>query len=75
MKGEVKPLPKQICFTDLTQFDKFVEEMNKIRHCCSPGSSGNLAHVSVQTKGLEVAGTVDYAYDGCDQTKCWPPLT
>jgi len=46
MKGEAKPLPKQICFTDLTQFDKFVKEMNKIRECCSPGSSGNLARAS-----------------------------
>ena len=75
-RSETKPLPKQICFTDLTQFDKFMEEMNKIHQCCSPGSSGNFAHVSVQTKGLEVAVTVDYAYDGCaNQTKCLPPLT
>ena len=31
---------KNICFMDLSQFDKFIKHVNKIRCCATPGCKG-----------------------------------
>jgi len=47
VKARAKQLPMKICLTDVTQLDKSAEEMNKTQQCCTPGCSGNLAHLKV----------------------------
>ena len=45
-------LPNQTAFVQLSQLDKFVESINGIRGCKTPGCDGNLVPISVKSVGL-----------------------
>ena len=34
---EAVTIPRKVCFMDLTQLDKFIEQLNHIRACVTPG--------------------------------------
>ena len=38
----VVPMPKKICFVDLTSLGNFIEQLNRIRKCATPGCNGNI---------------------------------
>ena len=44
---------------------KFVDVVNKIRSCTTPGCKGNLAPVGVKCLGLGGGLAVSYSCDGC----------
>lgn len=58
-------VPKRICFTNLTQLDEFVQKMNTIRRCNTPGSPGRLVAVQIDSKGQGGAISVRYCCNGC----------
>ena len=58
-------MPHKLCFVDLVQVDQFVQQMNKIRSCNTPGCMGSLVPVSVRYSGLGGAVSMSYGCDGC----------
>ncbi len=63
----IKPveMPNKLCFVNLRQLDQFVQQMNKIRRCCTPGCGGDLVPLSIKTKSLGGAVSIPYACSGC----------
>ena len=37
---KVVSVPRKICFMDISQLDKFIEQLNHIRSCITPGCTG-----------------------------------
>ncbi len=66
-RNAVQPVevPNSVCFTKLSQLDQFVQQMNKIRRCNTPGCVGDLVPLSIKVKGLGGAVSIAYACSGC----------
>ncbi len=62
---QAAPVPNTICLTNLSQVDKFVQQMNEMWQCSTPGCMGDLVPLSIQTKGLGGAVSIPYACSGC----------
>ena len=58
-------LPNVLGFIELPQLGKFLEVVNKIRSCTTPGCKGHLAPVGVKCQGLGGGLAVSYSCDGC----------
>ena len=58
-------LPNVLGFIELPQLGKFLDVVNKIRSCTTPGCKGNLAPVGVKCRGLGGGLAVSYSCDGC----------
>ena len=58
-------IPQKICFMDLAQLDKFIEQLNRIRSCVTPGCMGELTPVKVSSVGLGGAVSIKYNCNGC----------
>ena len=55
-------MPHKLCFVDLVQVDQFVQQVNQIRSCNTPGCMGSLVPVSVRYSGLGGAVSISF---GC----------
>ena len=55
----------KLCFMNLSQLDKFMEQVNSIRSCITPQCSGILIPVHVRFTGLGGAISVSYTCSGC----------
>ena len=62
---KVVSVSRKICFMDLVQLDKFIEQLNHIRSCVTPGCTGVLAPVKVSSIGLGGAVSIKYKCNGC----------
>ena len=64
---KVRPvvLPNEMFFGELSQLQKFVDTLNKIRGCKTPGCKGDLVPVWVTTRGLGGCVSVNYLCNGC----------
>ena len=58
-------IPQKVCFMDLAQLDKFIEQVNHIRSCVTPGCMGELTPVKVSSVGLGGAVSIKYNCNGC----------
>ena len=58
-------LPNKLCFFPLPQLGKFLDTINELRSCNTPGCRGNLAPVSVNSKGLGGCVSVSIICTGC----------
>lgn len=58
-------VPKRICFVDLSSFDQFIQQMNRIRRCVTPGCNGRLVPIDITSIGLGGAISVKYTCSGC----------
>ena len=58
-------IPQKVCFMDLAQLDKFIEQLNHIRSCVTPGCMGELIPVKVSSVGLGGAVSIKYNCNGC----------
>ena len=56
-------LPNQIAFVQLSQFELFVESINGIKDCKTPGCDGKLVQISVKSVGLGIS--VSFGSSGC----------
>ena len=45
-------LPKKVIFNDLSKFNEFISVINQIGACKTPGCSGNLVPIRVESLGL-----------------------
>ena len=50
---------------NLSQLDKFMEQVNSIRSCITPGCNGKLIPVHVRSTGLGGALSISYTCSGC----------
>ena len=66
-RRSLKPVevPSRVCFANLSQLDKFVQQINQVRQCCTPVCDGNLVPMSIGMKGLGGAVSVSYTCNGC----------
>ena len=53
-------IPNKVCFTNLMQLDQFVQQINAVCGCNTPGCDGILVPTSVKSKGLGGAISVLY---------------
>ena len=58
-------MPHKVYFMDLTQLDKFIEQLNHIRACVTPGCIGELTPIKVYSLGLGGAVSIKYNCNGC----------
>ena len=58
-------MPNEVCFMELRQLNKFIEEINCCVSCKTRGCEGNLVPVHVNSGGLGGSITVKYACSGC----------
>ena len=65
--GKVRPmeLPNKLGFIALPQVGRFLEMVNNIRGCKTPGCTGNLVPVSVDSQGLGGSFSILCYCDGC----------
>ena len=61
----IVPMPKKICFMDLTCLGNFIEQLNQIRKCTTPGCDGKIVPISIESIGLGGAINVRYTCSGC----------
>ena len=61
----IVPMPKKICFMDLTSLDNFIEQLNQIRKCTTPGCDGKIVPMSIESIGLGGAINIRYTCSGC----------
>ena len=54
-------IPKKLCFVDITSLQNFINQVNEIRRCATPGCDGT----EVKTIGLGGAISIFYACNGC----------
>ena len=59
-------LPNRLCLMELSKLGNFINTVNEIRSCTTPGRKGNLAPVTVNCRGLGGAIAVRYSCDGCN---------
>lgn len=50
---------------NLFQLDRFMEQVNSIRSCITPGCNGKLIPVHVRSTGLGGALSISYTCSGC----------
>ena len=62
-------LPNKVAFMEVSQLEKFVESINKIRGFKTPGCEGDLIPVKVTSSGLGGAISISYACSKC-ASKC-----
>ena len=60
-------IPKRICFVDLSSLDDFIQQINSIRRCITPGCNGRLVPIEVKSIGLGGAISIKYICNGCVQ--------
>jgi hypothetical protein len=58
-------LPTMVGFIELSQLDKFIEQVNSCRGCIIPSCKGNLVPVNVDSVGKGGGIIIKYACDGC----------
>ncbi len=58
-------VPTRLCFTELSQLDKFVKQMSKICRFCTPGCNGDLVPMLIGSEGMGGAVSVSYTCNGC----------
>ena len=58
-------IPLKVCFMDLSQLDMFMNQLNKIRACTTPGCKGSLVPDRVRSTGLGGAVSIKYMCNGC----------
>ena len=58
-------LPNKLCFLALPQVGKFLDMINQVRGCKTPGCSGNLAPAGVMSNGFGGCVYVSCRCDGC----------
>ena len=72
IKGRVSSivLPNAMCLMELSQLDKFIEQVNCCRGCKTPGCVGNLVPVHVNSVGNGGSLVIKYACNGCASSGC-----
>ena len=67
IQGKPSPigLPNSLCFFSLPQLGKFLDGINKIKSCNTPGCRGDLAPTCVKSKGLGGCISVSICCTGC----------
>ena len=63
--GSPIDLPNQVGFIELPQLERFLEAMNRIRRCTTPGCKGNVVPLAVKSRGLGGGLSVSCVCDGC----------
>ena len=58
-------MPNEMFFGELSQLQKFIETLNRIRGCKTPGCKGDLVPVWVTTRGLGGGLIINYLCNGC----------
>ena len=58
-------LPNKLCLFSLPQLGNFLNAVNEIRSCNTPGCMGDLAPLSVKSKGLGGGVSVSVCCTGC----------
>ena len=58
-------IPNRVVFVKLSQISVFVESINNIRGCKTPGCDGNLVPVAVKSTGMGGGLSVCFGCDGC----------
>ena len=58
-------LPNQVGFIQLPQLERFLEAMNRIWRCTTPGCKGNAVPIAVKSRGLGDGLSVSCVCDGC----------
>ena len=58
-------LPNRIAVVSISQLSKFVETINQIRSCVTPGCIGVLAPISVDLDRLGGTVNISYICNGC----------
>ena len=58
-------IPKKIFIVNFEQLNLFVETINSVRCCVTPGCKGILVPLSLQNKGLGGTVNVSYVCNGC----------
>ena len=58
-------LPNQVGFVELSQLDKFIKAINRVRGCTTPECKGELVPVNVNSEGFGGGISVRYACNGC----------
>ena len=59
-------LANRLCLIELSQLGNFINTVNEIRSCTTPGCKGNLASVAVKRRSLGGAIAVRYSCDRCN---------
>ena len=62
-------IPKKVFVVSFEQLNLFVETINSVRCCVTPGCKGILVPVSLQSKGLGGTVNVSYVCNGCSISK------
>ena len=62
-------IPEKIFVVTLKQLNVFVETINSVRCCVTPGCNGILVPVSLQSKGLGGTVNISYVCNGCGISK------
>ena len=62
-------IPEKILVVSLKQLNVFVETINSVRCCVTPGCNGILVPVSLQSKGLGGTVNISYVCNGCSISK------
>ena len=58
-------IPKKVFMVSFEQLNLFVETINSVRCCVTPGCKGILVPLSLQSKGLGGTVNVSYVCNGC----------
>ena len=58
-------IPKKLCFVDIKSLQNFINQINDIRSCTTPGCDGNIVPTEVKSIGLGGAISIFYACNGC----------
>ena len=58
-------IPNRVVFVKLSQIGVFVDSINNIRGCKTPGCDGNLVPVAVKSTGMGGGLSVWFGCDGC----------
>ena len=56
----IVPMPKKICFMDLTCLGNSNEQLNQIWKCTAPGCDGKIVPISIESIGL--GGVINVLY-------------
>ena len=62
-------IPKKVFMVSFEQLNLFVETINSVRCCVTPGCKGILVPLSLQSKGLGGTVNVSYVCNGCSISK------
>ena len=59
------PIPDKMCFLELKQLESFVELLNSVRCCVTPGCSGALVPSAIKSIGLGGAISITFSCNHC----------